>query len=56
MARRSDRLVLSTLYLVVGVMQVVVALWLFRLLPGLAVVLLIVGGLLCILAGMRRSL
>ena len=55
MARRSDRAVLKTLYLVVGVMQVVVALWLFRLLPGLAAALLIIGGLLCILAGVSSS-
>jgi predicted membrane channel-forming protein YqfA (hemolysin III family) len=54
MAQRGDRLVLNTLYLVVGVMQIVVALWLYRLLPGMAVVLMIVGGLLCILAGMGK--
>ncbi len=54
MADSGDRAVLNTLYLVVGAMQVVVALWLFRLLPGLAVALLIVGGLLCILAGLGR--
>jgi hypothetical protein len=55
MARRGDRLVLNTLYLAVGFMQIVVALWLFRLLPGLAAALLIIGGLLCILAGLSRS-
>jgi predicted membrane channel-forming protein YqfA (hemolysin III family) len=54
MARRGDRLVLSTLYLVVGVMQIVASMWMFRLLPGIAVVLIVVGGLLLILAGLRR--
>ena len=47
-------MVLSTLYLAVGVMQVVVAVWMFRLLPGIAMVLMVVGGLLCILAGMSK--
>ena len=54
MARRSDRLVLSALYLAVGVMQILVAVWMYRLLPGIALVLMIVGGLLCILAGLGR--
>jgi predicted membrane channel-forming protein YqfA (hemolysin III family) len=54
MAQRGDRLVLSALYLVVGVMQIVVALWLYRLLPGMAMVLMVVGGLLCVLAGLGK--
>ncbi|MGE0405531.1 MAG: hypothetical protein AB7O65_04460 [Candidatus Korobacteraceae bacterium] len=51
---KSGSLVLGALYLVVGVMQILVAFWLFRLLPGMAVVLMVVGGLLCVLAGVGR--
>ncbi|HVZ60183.1 MAG TPA: hypothetical protein VG892_05305 [Terriglobales bacterium] len=53
MARRANA-VLNAIYLVVGVLQIAVALWALRLLPGIAAVLMVVGGLLCILAGIER--
>ena len=52
MARRRSAFVLNTIYLAVGAMQIGAAFWMFRLLPGMAVVLMVVGGLLCILAGL----
>ncbi len=50
MARRNS-LALNAIYFVVGGLQIGMALWQVRLLPGVILVLLVVGGLLCVLAG-----
>ena len=54
MARNSIA-VLSIIFIVVGALEIGVALWAIRLLPGLALALMIIGGLLCILAGVGKS-